>query len=88
MEEPIMREHLIVSGRGQVTLPASIRKKYGIGPGDIVILDDQSGQMVLKPAAVMEVDIYTDEQVRMWDEEDQLTETARTRILGKLGHKA
>jgi antitoxin PrlF len=88
MEEPIMREHLIVSGRGQVTLPASIRKKYGIGPGDIVILDDQSGQMVLKPAAVMEVDIYTDEQVRMWDEEDQLTETERTRILGKLGHKA
>ncbi len=88
MEEPIMREHLIVSGRGQVTLPASIRKKYGIGPGDIVILDDQSGQMVLKPAAVMEVDIYTDEQVRMWDEEDQLTETERTRILAKLGHKA
>jgi hypothetical protein len=44
--------------------------------------------MVLKPAAVMEVDIYTDEQVRMWDEEDQLTETERTRILGKLGHKA
>ena len=83
-----MREHLIVSGRGQVTLPASIRKKYGIGPGDIVILDDQSGQMVLKPAAVMEVDIYTDEQVRLWDEEDQLTETERKRILAKLGHKA
>jgi AbrB family looped-hinge helix DNA binding protein len=83
-----MREHLIVSGRGQVTLPASIRKKYGIGPGDVVILDDQSGQMVLKPAAVMEVDIYTDEQVRLWDEEDQLTETERTRILAKLGHKA
>ena len=83
-----MREHLIVSGRGQVTLPASIRKKYGIGPGDVVILDDQSGQMVLKPAAVMEVDIYTDEQVRLWDEEDQLTETERKRILAKLGHKA
>lgn len=83
-----MREHLIVSGRGQVTLPASIRKKYGIGPGDIVILDDQSGQMVLKPAAVVEVDIYTDEQIRLWDDEDQLTDEERTRILAKLDRKA
>lgn len=83
-----MREHLIVSGRGQVTLPASIRNKYGIGPGDVMILDDQSGQMVLKPSVVVEVEIYTDEQVRQWDEEDQLTEPERARVLSALGHKA
>ncbi len=83
-----MREHLIVSGRGQVTLPASVRKKYGIGPGDAVILEDQSGQMVLKPAAVVEVEIYTDDQIRLWDEEDKLTEAERARILERLGHKA
>lgn len=83
-----MREHLIVSGRGQVTLPASLRKKYGIAPGDVLILDDQSGQMVLKPAAVVEVDLYTDQEIRLWDEEDQLTKDERTRILAKLGHEA
>ena len=83
-----MREHLVVSGRGQVTLPASVRKRYGISPGDVVILDDQSGELVLKPAAVIEVETYSDEQIRNWDEEDRLTPVDRKRILAKLGHEA
>lgn len=88
VEEPIVREHLVVSGRGQVTLPASIRKKYGIGPGDVVILDDQSGQLTLRPAAVIEVETYSDGQIREWNEADRLTTAERDRILAKLGRNA
>ena len=36
--------------------------------------------MVLKPAAVMEMDIYDDDQIAKWDKEDQLTETERKQI--------
>lgn len=83
-----MREHLVVSGRGQVTLPASVRKKYGISPGDVMILDDQSGQLTLRPAAVIEVETYSDEQIREWDDADRLTSAERDRILAKLDRKA
>ena len=82
-----MREHLIVSGRGQVTLPASVRKRYGISPGDVVILDDQSGDLVLKTAAVVEVEVYSDQQIQEWADEDRLTPAERKRIIAKIGRK-
>ena len=33
-----MSETLVVSGRGQITLPAALRKRLGIKEGDVVIL--------------------------------------------------
>ncbi len=83
-----MRVHLVISGRGQVTLPASVRKKYGIGPGDVVILDDQSGQLTLRSATNIEVETYRDEQTREWDVADHLTTAERERILAKIGAEA
>ena len=62
-ENSAMQENLVVSARGQITLPAAIRKHFGIHPGDIVILQDRDGEIVLKPAAVLEIDTYTDEQI-------------------------
>jgi len=35
-----MRETVLVSNRGQITLPADMRKLLGIGPGSTVIIDD------------------------------------------------
>ena len=61
-----MKSTLVVSNRGQITLPAALRKKMGISGGGVVTVEDQGGRLVLVPAAVMEVDMYTDEQVRHW----------------------
>ncbi len=79
-----MQENLIVSGRGQITLPAALRKRFGIRPGDVVIMEDRDGEIVLKPAAVLEIDIYSDEQIERWDKEDQLETEQRERILQRL----
>jgi antitoxin PrlF len=80
-----MQENLVVSGRGQITLPAGLRKRFGIGPGDVVIIEDRGGEIVLKPAAVLEIDTYTDQQIAQWDEEDQLAPEERQMILRQLG---
>jgi AbrB family looped-hinge helix DNA binding protein len=80
-----MQENLAVSARGQITLPAAIRKHFGIHPGDIVILQDRDGEIVLKPAAVLEIDTYTDEQIAHWDEQDRLAPEERKAILERLG---
>lgn len=79
-----MRETLIVSGRGQITLPAVIRKHLGIAPGSAVIVEERDGELILKPAAVLSIDTYSDAQIADWDREDVLTADERRRILARL----
>ena len=83
-----MRQHLTISKKGQVTLPADLRKKMGLTAGGMVIAEEKDGELILRPAAVVEIDLYADEQVARWDEEDRLDAQTRERILGKLGEKA
>ncbi len=71
---------LIVSERGQITLPAAIRKRLGLKGGGALILEERNSELVLKPAAVMEIEIYDDEQIAQWDKDDQLSGTDRNRI--------
>ena len=76
-----MHENLVVSGRGQITLPAALRKRFGIRPGDVVIVEDRDGEIILKPAAILEIEVYSDEQISSWDEEDRLDPGQRKRML-------
>ena len=75
-----MANTLIVSERGQITLPAAIRKRLGLKGGGALILEERNSELVLKPAAVMEVEIYDDEQIAQWDKDDQLSGTERYQI--------
>lgn len=79
-----MRETLIVSNRGQITLPAEVRKQLGIRPGSAVIIETRAGEVALKPAAVLEIETYSDRQIAEWDREDALTAEERQRILARL----
>ena len=46
-----MFDHFMVSTKGQVTIPAVMREKYGIKAGDIVIWKDiEDGIALKKPA--------------------------------------
>lgn len=82
-----MRETVIVSQRGQITLPASLRKKFGLQGGGPLIIEDRDGEIVLKPAVVMEVELYSDEQIAEWLEADRLTDEERDAIMVCLGEK-
>ena len=76
-----MSNPLIVSNRGQITLPASMRKRLGIKGGDVVILEDRGTEIVLKPAIVLEIQQYSDDAIEQWDAEDRLDDRQRGRIL-------
>ena len=76
-----MRENLVVSTRGQITLPAALRKRLGIKAGDVVILEERGNEVVLKPGAVIEIALYSDEQIARWDAEDHLAHDERSRII-------
>lgn len=79
-----MRETLIVSGRGQITLPAGMRKHLGIAPGSAVIVEERDGELMLKPAAVLSIGTYSDAQIADWDRADALSADERQRILVRL----
>jgi len=79
-----MSETLVVSSRGQITLPAALRKRLGIKGGDVIILEDHGNEVVLKPGIVLEVQHYSDEQIAQWDAGDQLSSRERDRILKSL----
>ena len=83
-----MANSLIVSERGQITLPAALRKRLGIRAGGILIVEDRNGELVLRPAAVLPLETYTDQQVAEWDEADRLTPEQRKRVIGRKSKKA
>ena len=82
-----MKGNIVVSGRGQITLPASMRKRLGIKAGGVLVVEDRNGELVLRPATVVELDTFTDEEIDRWDREDRLAPGERSRILKKLGRK-
>ena len=81
-----MSSTLVVSNRGQITLPARVRTRLGIKGGDVVILEDRSTELVLRPGIVLEYERYSDEQSAAWDAADALDDQERTRLLKALGH--
>jgi len=79
-----MSETLVVSSRGQITLPAALRKRLGIKNGDVVILEARGNEIVLKPGIVLEIQHYSDEQIAQWDAEDKLSDQERAQMLDRL----
>lgn len=40
-----------VTAQGQISVPAEVRKKLGLGPGSVLEWDEQSGQVLVRKAA-------------------------------------
>jgi antitoxin PrlF len=82
-----MRASLTISSRGQITLPADIRKRMGILAGGVVILEEREDEIALRPAAVLEIETYSDVDITRWDAEDHLEKAERLNILKKFKGK-
>ena len=78
-----MRETVIVSSRGQITLPAKVRKQLGIKPGSVVLVEEREGEFVLR--LVGEIELYTEQQRAEWDKDDRLSDAERLAICKHLG---
>lgn len=78
---------LIVSEKGQITLPQEIRKSLGIKAGTALVAEEEKGKLILTPAAVTPIEIYSDEEVQGWLVEDRVSNRERQRILKKAGRR-
>lgn len=77
-----MNELLTVSARGQVTLPATLRRRLGLRGGDVLVPESQGEHIVLRPQTAF--DRYDDDQIEQWDVEDRLDGDERRRIIEAL----
>ncbi|MFW6414940.1 MAG: AbrB/MazE/SpoVT family DNA-binding domain-containing protein [Thermodesulfobacteriota bacterium] len=80
-----MRQNLTISKKGQITLPAELRKKMGFESGSTLIAEVRGNELVLRPATVLEIEIYSDKDIELWKDEDQLDAHTRQKIYEKLG---
>lgn len=80
-----MKKNLIVSAKGQVTLPAAMRKALGLVGNAVVTVEQQGGRIVLTPAMVVETEVFSDEDLAAWSEEDRFARGEREALEKRLG---
>ncbi len=48
-----------VGKRGEIIIPARLRRRYGLNEGSLAIVEVCRGGMFLRPAVILPVEIYT-----------------------------
>lgn len=79
-----MKENIIVSEKGQVTLPAAMRKSLGLAKSAVLTAEQIGGKIVLTPAIVVETDLYFDEEITEWNRADAFEPGERRTVYAKL----
>jgi AbrB family looped-hinge helix DNA binding protein len=72
---------VLMSEKGQITIPREIREKLHINKGDPLVVDlDPQGVIRLQPAAVLPVETYSDGRLKEFERENTLTATEKRRF--------
>ncbi len=51
-----------VGKRGTIVLPAALRRRFGLEEGSVLIAEEHQDGILLRPATVVALEIYTDER--------------------------
>ena len=79
---------LVVSPRGQITLPKPVRARLRLAPGSVLLLREKAGKIVLDPAAVTPVALYADEEIERLVGADRVSPRERAALRRRWGLKA
>lgn len=67
--------------KGQLSLPAGVLRKLGLqGAATLILETTDDGAVILRPAAVYPIELYTDARIKEFDEANRLTETEKARL--------
>lgn len=80
-----MKEHLVVSSKGQITLPAAMRKALGLQGNAIVTAEQKDGRIVLAPAVLLETELWPQAEVQAWVAADTFAPGERETLKAALG---
>ena len=68
----MIQETTFLTERGTLTLPANIRKSLGLqGKQQLIVEMTDIGEIVLRPAAIVPLEMYTEERISEFTEDDE-----------------
>lgn len=65
-----MTATVTLSSRGNITLPASLRKEFGLSGNDQMIAETTPEGILLKPALTVPLEIYSDQRINEFEKEE------------------
>jgi AbrB family looped-hinge helix DNA binding protein len=77
-----------VGKRGTIVIPAALRRRYGIEEGTFVIAEPRQGGVLIRPALVLPVEVYSPERKAQFllsntiNAADYAAATAEVRAMG------
>jgi AbrB family looped-hinge helix DNA binding protein len=72
--------------KGQVTIPRAILRSVGLsGEAPLLVETTPEGAILLKPAAVYPVEIYSEQRVAEFERENAVPEDLQARVRASLG---
>jgi AbrB family looped-hinge helix DNA binding protein len=71
--------------KGQVSIPKAVLEQLGLEGGQSLLVEPtDDGAIVLRPAGVYPIEIYSDERIREFLEENEITPEEEAKIEAKL----
>jgi bifunctional DNA-binding transcriptional regulator/antitoxin component of YhaV-PrlF toxin-antitoxin module len=65
-----MKATVHVNGRGTLTLPMALRKRFGLSRGGELMAEVSEQGIVLRPFVAYPIEMYSDDRVREFDQAD------------------
>lgn len=78
---------LVMSPRGQITLPKSLRARLRLAAGSVLLVREEAGRIVLDPAAVTPVSLYSDAEIERLVSADRVDARERAALRRRWGLK-
>jgi len=67
--------------KGQVSLPASVLRKLGLeGRATLLVQATEDGAVILRPAAVYPVELYSEARIREFEEANRVSAAGAARV--------
>jgi AbrB family looped-hinge helix DNA binding protein len=67
--------------KGQLSLPAGVLRKLGLqGTATLIVEATEDGAVLLRPAGVYPIELYTDARIKEFEEANRITESEKARV--------
>jgi len=74
--------------KGQVSIPKTVLDRLGLEPETVLLVESTAdGAILLRPAAVYPVELYSDSRVREFLDEDRMTRAEAVRVRKRTGKR-
>ncbi|MEM9481056.1 MAG: AbrB/MazE/SpoVT family DNA-binding domain-containing protein [Verrucomicrobiota bacterium] len=78
-----MAQTISIGRRGAITLPAKIRKRFGLEEDDQLLIEETEQGLLLRPAVSIPVELYTEKRIQEFAADDD----AVSKVLDDMGVK-